>query len=127
MFEWVHALATILIINEKAFSGGLKVSEQLRMWQDRMRILATPPWILAPILLAMTDEGTTWTETMTARPVMGSEGMLTIALGEGPTYRELPRLTGFFGLIPFSRAYGSNRRWTTCLKQTTVSKLSPRP
>ena len=37
MFTWVHALATILIIDEKAFSGGLKVSEQLRMWQDRIR------------------------------------------------------------------------------------------
>ena len=28
MFTWVHALATILIINEKAVSGGLKVSER---------------------------------------------------------------------------------------------------
>ena len=27
MFTWVHALATILVINEKAFSGGLKVSD----------------------------------------------------------------------------------------------------
>ncbi|CAE7310082.1 unnamed protein product [Symbiodinium microadriaticum] len=50
--------------------------------QQRMRILAKPPWILAPILQAVTDKGTTWAETMTARPVMGSEGMLTIALGE---------------------------------------------
>ena len=43
MFIWMHALATILVINEKAFSGGLKVSEQLKMWQDRMRILKKPP------------------------------------------------------------------------------------
>ncbi|OLP79618.1 hypothetical protein AK812_SmicGene40083 [Symbiodinium microadriaticum] len=87
MFTWVHALATILIINEKAFSGGLKVSEQLRMWQDRLRILAKPPWILAPLHLAVTEKGTTWAEAMTARPVMGTDGTLTIALGEGENYR----------------------------------------
>ena len=34
MFTWVHALATILVINEKAVLGGLKVSEQLKVWQD---------------------------------------------------------------------------------------------
>ena len=98
-FAWAHALATILIINDKAFNGGLKVSEQLRMWQDRRRILAKPPWILARILQAVSDKGTTWAETMTARPVMGSEGTLTIALGEGSDYRVLPLLTSFFGLI----------------------------
>ena len=27
MFTWIHALATILVINEKAISGGLKVTE----------------------------------------------------------------------------------------------------
>ena len=99
MFERVHALATILIINEKAFSGGLKVSEQLRMWQDRIKILSSPPWILLPILQAVTDSGTTWADTMTARPIMGADGLLTIALGHGAGYRELPLLTGCFGLI----------------------------
>ena len=34
MFTWMHALATILVINEKPVLGGLKVSEQLRVWQD---------------------------------------------------------------------------------------------
>ena len=48
MFTWVHALATILIINGKPFSGGLKVSQQLRMWQDRMRILKKTPLDLRP-------------------------------------------------------------------------------
>ena len=36
---------------------------------------------------------------MTARPVMGTDGLLTIALGEGANYRVLPRITGFFGII----------------------------
>ena len=47
MFTWIHALATILVINEKAVIGGLKVSEQLRVWQDTIRVLKTPPWIFA--------------------------------------------------------------------------------
>ena len=72
MFTWIHALATILVINEKAVIGGLKVSEQLKVWQDRIRILKKP------------DLNTTWEEAMTARPVMGADGLLTIALGEGP-------------------------------------------
>ena len=42
MFTWIHALATILVINEKAVIGGLKVSEQLKVWQDRIRILKKP-------------------------------------------------------------------------------------
>ena len=84
MFTWIHALATILVINEKAVIGGLKVSEQLRVWQDTIRVLKTPPWIFAPLNLVATDQGTTWEEAMTARPVMGTDGLLTIAVGEGP-------------------------------------------
>ena len=99
MFTWIHALATILVINEKAVIGGLKVSEQLRVWQDRIRILKTPPWIFAPLNPVKTDQGTTWAEAMTARPVMGIDGLLTIALGEGTNYRVLPKITGFFGII----------------------------
>ena len=79
MFTWIHALATILVINEKAVIGGLKVSE---VWQDRIRILKKPPWIFAPLNLVKTDVNTTWAEAMTARPVMGTDGLLTIALKE---------------------------------------------
>ena len=43
MFEWVHALATILIMSEKVIIGGLTGSEQLRMWQNRIKILEKPP------------------------------------------------------------------------------------
>ena len=82
MFTWIHALATILVINEKAVIGGLKVSEQLKVWQDRIRILKKPPWIFAPLNLVKTDVNTTWAEAMTARPVMGTDGLLTIALKE---------------------------------------------
>ena len=57
-FTWMHALATILVINEKAVLGGLKVSEQLRVWQDRIRILKKPPWIFAPLNLCRTIENT---------------------------------------------------------------------
>ena len=99
MFTWIHALATILVISEKAISGGLKVSEQLRMWQDRMRILKKPSWIFAPLNLVQTEQGTTWAEAMTASPVMGTDGLLTIVLGEGANYRILPQITGFFGII----------------------------
>ncbi|CAE7270546.1 unnamed protein product [Symbiodinium sp. KB8] len=99
MFTWIHALATILVINEKAVIGGLKVSEQLKVWQDRIRILKKPPWIFAPLNLVKTEVNTTWAEAMTARPVMGTDGLLTIALGEGPAYRVLPKITGFFGII----------------------------
>ena len=42
---------------------------------------------------------TTWAEAMTARPVMGTDGLLTIALGEGSDYRVLPKITSFFGII----------------------------
>ncbi|CAE7555482.1 unnamed protein product, partial [Symbiodinium microadriaticum] len=38
-------------------------------------------------------------EAMTARPVMGTDGLLTIALGEGDAYRVLLKITGFFGII----------------------------
>ena len=99
MFTWIHALATILGINEKAVIGGLKVSEQLKVWQDRIRILKKPPWIFAPLNLVKTDVNTTWAEAMTARPVMGTDGLLTVALGEGDAYRVLPKITGFFGII----------------------------
>ncbi|OLP79318.1 hypothetical protein AK812_SmicGene40405 [Symbiodinium microadriaticum] len=67
MFTWVHALATILVINEKAFSGGLKV-HNLGGSHDCL-------------------------------PSHGTDGMLTIALGEGDKYRVLPKITGFFGII----------------------------
>ncbi|OLQ14331.1 hypothetical protein AK812_SmicGene1531 [Symbiodinium microadriaticum] len=76
MFTWVHALATILVINEKAVLGGLKVSEQLK-----------------------TIENTTWAEAMTARPVMGTDGLLTIAIGDGPSYKVLPKITSYFGVL----------------------------
>ena len=46
-----------------------------------------------------TDVNTTWAEAMTARPVTGTDGLLTIALGEGDAYRVLPKITGFFGII----------------------------
>ena len=87
MFERVHALATILIINEKAVMGGLTVSERRRMWQNRIKILEKPPWVLAPILKASTGANTTWADTMTARPIDGPDGLLTIALGHGNEYR----------------------------------------
>ncbi|CAE7818016.1 unnamed protein product, partial [Symbiodinium microadriaticum] len=99
MFTWIHALATSLVINEKAAIGGLKVSEQLKVWQDRIRILKKLPWIFAPLNLVKTDLNTTWEEAMTARPVMGTDGLLTIALGESPAYRVLHMITGFFGII----------------------------
>ena len=127
MFTWVHALATILIINEKAFSGGLKVSEQLRMWQDRLRILAKPPWILAPLHLAVTEKGTTWAEAMTARPVMGTDGTLTIALGEGENYRVLLLLTGFFGVIGSLFKGIWDRRCRKRSNLMTTSRSSPLP
>ncbi|OLP76060.1 hypothetical protein AK812_SmicGene44055 [Symbiodinium microadriaticum] len=69
------------------------------MWQHRIRILKKPPWIFAPLNLVETDQGTTWAEAMTARPVMGTDGLLTIALGEGANYRVLPKITGFLGII----------------------------
>ncbi|OLP94189.1 hypothetical protein AK812_SmicGene23832 [Symbiodinium microadriaticum] len=99
MFTWVHALATILVINEKAVLGGLKVSEQLKVWQDRIRILKKPPWIFAPLNLSKTIENTTWAEAMTARPVMGTDGLLTIAIGDGSSYKVLPKTTTYFGVI----------------------------
>ncbi|CAE7695123.1 unnamed protein product [Symbiodinium sp. KB8] len=99
MFTWVHALATILVINEKAVLGGLKVSEQLMVWQDRIRILKKPPWIFAPLNLCKTIENTTWAEAMTARPVTGTDGLLTIASGDGSSYRVLPKITSYFGVI----------------------------
>ncbi|CAE7450992.1 unnamed protein product [Symbiodinium microadriaticum] len=99
MFTWMHALATILVINEKAVLGGLKVSEQLKVWQDRIRILKKPPWIFAPLNLCKTIENTAWAEAMTARPVMGTDGLLTIAIGDGPTYKVLPKITSYFGVI----------------------------
>ena len=99
MFTWMHALATILVINEKAVLGGLKVSEQLRVWQDRIRILKKPPWIFAPLNMCRTIDNTSWEEAMTARPEMGTDGLLTIAIGHGPTYRLLPKITSFFGII----------------------------
>ncbi|OLQ07317.1 hypothetical protein AK812_SmicGene9322 [Symbiodinium microadriaticum] len=99
MFTWMHALATILVINEKAVLGGLKVSEQLKVWQDRIRILKKPPWIFAPLNLCRTIENTSWAEAMTARPVMGTDGLLTIAIGDGPTYKVLPKITSYFGVI----------------------------
>ena len=99
MFTWMHALATILVINEKAVLGGLKVSEQLRVWQDRIRILKKPPWIFAPLNMCRTIDNTSWEEAMTARPEMGTDGLLTIAIGNGPTYRLLPKITSFFGII----------------------------
>ena len=74
------------------------MSEQLKVWQDRIRILKKPPWIFAPLSLVKTEVNTTWAEAMTARPVMGTDGLLTIALGEGPAYRVLPKITGFFGM-----------------------------
>ena len=90
---------TLLIINEKAVIGGLTASKQLKMWQNRITLLKSPPWILAPIVKAETDMGTAWANTMTARPIVGSDGLLTIALGHGDSYRELPLITGFFGLL----------------------------
>ncbi|CAE7023619.1 AAE3 [Symbiodinium sp. KB8] len=99
MFTWVHALATILVINEKAVLGGLKVSEQLMVWQDRIRILKKPPWIFAPLNLCKTIENTTWAEAMTVRPVTGTDGLLTIASGTGSSYRVLPKITSYFGVI----------------------------
>ena len=111
MFTWVHALATILVINQKAVIGGLKVSEQHKVWQDRIRILKKPPWIFAPLNLCKTNVNTTWAEAMTARPVMGTDGLLTIALGEGSDYRVLPKITSYFGIIAalFKRAMGPSR------------------
>ena len=99
MFTWMHALATILVINEKAVLGGLKVSEQLRVWQDRIRILKKPPWLFAPLNMCRTIDNTSWEEAMTARPEMGTDGLLIIAIGHGPTYRLLPKITSFFGVI----------------------------
>ena len=61
--------------------------------------LGQAPGILAPLLLTATEKGTNWAEAMMARPVMGTDGTLTIALGEGENYRVLPLLTGFFGAI----------------------------
>ena len=94
--------ATILVINEKAVLGGLKVSEQLRVWQDRIRILKKPPWIFAPLNMCRTIDNTSWEEAMTARPEMGTDGLLTIAIGHGPTYRLLPKITSFFGVHRWS-------------------------
>ncbi|CAE7897754.1 unnamed protein product [Symbiodinium sp. KB8] len=78
---------------------GLKVSEQLRVWQDRIRILKKPPWVFAPLNLCKTIENTTWAEAMSARPVMGTDGLLTIAIGEGSTYKVLPKITSYFGIV----------------------------
>ena len=99
MFTWMHALATILVINEKPVLGGLKVSEQLRVWQDRIRILKKLPWLFAPLNMCRTIDNTSWEEAMTARPEMGMDGLLTIAIGHGPTYKLLPKITSFFGII----------------------------
>ena len=99
MFTWMHALATILVIKEKPVLGGLKVSEQLRVWQDRIRILKKPPWLFAPLNMCRTIDNTSWEEAMTARPEMGTDGLLTIAIGYGPTYKLLPKITTFFGII----------------------------
>ncbi|OLQ12816.1 hypothetical protein AK812_SmicGene3231 [Symbiodinium microadriaticum] len=57
------------------------------------------PWIFAPLNLCKTIENTTWAEAMTARPIMGTDGLLTIAIGEGSTYRVLPKITSYFGVI----------------------------
>ena len=99
MFTWMHALATILVIKEKPVLGGLKVSEQLRVWQDRIRILKKPPWLFAPLNMCRTIDNTSWEEAMTARPEMGTDGLLTIAIGYGPTYKLLPKITTSFGII----------------------------
>ena len=69
------------------------------MWQDRIRILKKPPWIFAPLNLFKTIEDTTWAEAMTAGPVMGTDGLLTIAIGEGPSYKVLPKITSYFGVL----------------------------
>ena len=124
MFTWMHALATILVINEKAVLGGLKVSEQLRVWQDRIRILKKPPWIFAPLNMCRTIDNTSWEEAMTARPEMGTDGLLTIAIGNGPTYRLLPKITSFFGIIA---GLFKKRRCTKLLKPMTTSRSWPLP
>ena len=36
---------------------------------------------------------------MTARPVMGTDGLLTIAIGDGPSYKVLPKITSYFGVL----------------------------
>ena len=92
------------------------------MWQDRIRILTKPPWIFAPLNLVAADQGTTWAEAMTARPVMGTDGFLTIALGEGDKYHVLPLLTGFFGIIG-----GIRQRCRPLWRQTTISRSWHQP
>ena len=39
MSEWLHALASILVIKEKAVTGGFTASGQVRVWQNRIRTL----------------------------------------------------------------------------------------
>ena len=82
-FEWLHALATILVIEEKAITGGLTASEQAQIWQNHMQTLKQVPWIVAPITKAETKQKTTWEEAMTARVMVSASGLLTISLGQG--------------------------------------------
>ena len=126
MFTWIHALVTMLVINEKAVIGGLKVSEQLKVWQDRIRILKKPPWIFAPLNLVKTDMNTTWAEAMTACPVMGTDGLLTLA--KAPLTAYCRRLRDFSASsVLCSKSYGIRLRCTKLWRPTTILKLWPPP
>ena len=94
-----QAAVVVVVVVVVVVIGGLKVSEQLRMWQDRIKILSNPPWILSPILRSVTDSRTIWADIMTARPIVVTDGLLTIALGHGADYDQTYRSCGLFNRV----------------------------
>ncbi|CAE7252291.1 unnamed protein product [Symbiodinium sp. CCMP2456] len=99
-FDWLHALATILLFNESLILGGLKSTELTALWSRRIATLSKVPWIFGPLLLVRNvTHKTSWMEAMSARLVDDDRGRLTVSLAMPEGTQSLATITVYFGVL----------------------------
>ncbi|CAE7350791.1 unnamed protein product [Symbiodinium sp. CCMP2456] len=99
-FDWLHALATILIFHEPLILSGLRSTELTTLWNRRIATLSKVPWIFGPLLLVRNvSHRTSWMEAMSARLADNDHGRLTVALAAPDGSQSHATITAFFGIL----------------------------
>ena len=99
-FDWLHALATILIFHEPLILSGLKSTELTTLWHRRIATLSKVPWIFGPLLLVRNvSHRTSWMEAMSARLADNDHGRLTVALAAPDGSQSHATITAYFGIL----------------------------
>ena len=88
--EWIRALASFNVLGSPVIIGGLSDHEQQPLWATRVEALKHVPPLFEAIKQVKTETGLTW-DVATSK--------VTIATGQGDTYKQLETPTKVHGLV----------------------------